>query len=126
MRALVVVLAVLAALKIWSHDRIYRGAVEEALLAAYLASAQAACQAERPAGPTGMPLAVGRLDWRSAETAQIVIGNPQIDVQIWQVDDARWNARYKHPIVRLTIGDRLSRVACDYDVVAAHAALRML
>ncbi len=125
-RALVIVLAILAGLKIWTQDHLYRSAVEEALLAAYRLPAQAACQAQPATGPTGLPLTVRNLDWSKHDEAQILIGDTNVTVPIWHFDDPNWKSRYKQAIIRLTLGDRLSRVACDYNVDSASARVHML
>jgi hypothetical protein len=122
----VIILALLVAAKVWAQDRMYREAAGEALLAAYKLHAEAACVARPQTDARGMPVAVGSVNWKAAETAEILLGNPRLSVPIWQVDHPLWNARYKNPIVRLTVGDRYSRLACDYDVLAGSAELLVL
>lgn len=126
MRLVVIILALLVAAKIWAQDRMYREAAGEALLAAYKLHAEAACVGRPQTDARGMPVAVGSVNWKAAETAEILLGNPRLSVPIWQVDHPLWNARYKNPIVRLTVGDRFSRLACDYDVLAGSAELLVL
>jgi hypothetical protein len=122
----VIILALLVAAKVWAQDRMYREAAGEALLAAYKLHAEAACVGRPQTDARGMPVAVGSVDWKAAETAEIILGNSRLSVPIWQVDHPQWNARYKNPIVRLTVGDRYSRLACDYDVLAGSAELLVL
>jgi hypothetical protein len=122
----VIILALLVAAKVWAQDRMYREAAGEALLAAYKLHAEAACVGRPQTDARGMPVAVGSVNWKAAETAEILLGNPRLSVPIWQVDHPLWNARYKNPIVRLTVGDRYSRLACDYDVLAGSAELLVL
>lgn len=126
MRVLVVLLALLAAGKVWTQDHMYRSAAGEALLAAYRAHAEAACRARPQTDARGLPLSARTVDWSKAETADVLLGNPRLSVPLWQVDHPLWDARYKHPIVRLTVGDRLSRLACDYNVLAGSAELIVL
>lgn len=126
MRVVVVILALLAAAKVWTQDRMYREAAGEALLAAYKVHAQAACRARPQTDKRGMPLTAGNVDWGKAGTAEVLIGNPRISVPIWQFDHPQWDQRYKHPVVRLTVGDSLSRLACDYDVMAGSAEILVL
>lgn len=126
MRALIVLLAVLAGLKVWTQDRMYRTAAGEALLAAYRERAMAACQSLPHSDARGMPMSAGSIDWTRAESAEILIGNPNVSVYVWQVDHALWTTRYQHPIVRLMMGDRLSRLVCDYDVMVQAAAVAVL
>ncbi len=126
MRAVVIILALLVAAKVWAQDKLHREAADEALLAAYQLHAQAAC-ADRPqTDARGMPVAVGSVNWKQPETAEILLGNPRLSVPIWQFEHPLWNARYKNPAVRLTVGDRFSRLACDYDVMSGKAELLVL
>jgi len=125
-RAVLIVLALLVAAKVWTQDQMYREAAGEALLAAYKMHAVSACAGRPQTDARGMPIAVGSVNWKSAETAEVLIGNPRLSVPIWQMEHPLWNARYKNPIVRLTVGDRLSRLACDYDVMAGSAELLVL
>lgn len=126
MRAVVIILALLVAAKVWAQDKLHREAANEALLAAYQLHAQAAC-AERPqTDARGMPVAVGSVNWKQPETAEILLGNPRLSVPVWQFEHPLWNARYKNPVVRLTMGDRFSRLACDYDVKSGKTQLLVL
>jgi len=126
MRLVVILLALLVAGKVWTQDQLYRSAASEALLSAYKLHAEAACLARPQTDARGMPVAVGTVNWKAAETAEILLGNPRLSVPIWQLDHPSWNARYKNPILRLTVGDRFSRLACDYDVMAGSAELLIL
>jgi predicted lipoprotein with Yx(FWY)xxD motif len=123
MRAFIIFLAALAALKIWVQDRMYRDAAGDALLAAYKEKAMAACQSLPHTDPRGMPIAAGSVNWMRADSAEVLIGNPAIPVYVWQVDHAAWNARYKHAIVRLKMGDKLTKLTCDYDVIVQTATV---
>jgi hypothetical protein len=126
MRAVVIFLALLVAAKVWAQDKLHREAANEALLAAYQLHAQAAC-AERPqTDARGMPVTVGSVNWKLPETAEILLGNPRLSVPVWQFEHPLWNARYKNPVVRLTMGDRFSRLACDYDVRSGKTELLVL
>ena len=73
MRALVLLLAVLAGAKVWTEERLYRQGAEEALLLAYRDRAIAACQSQQPTRvasadaalplwtrPASVALAIGR------------------------------------------------------------------
>ena len=120
MRALVVALAVLAAAKIVNHERLYRQGVEEALVLAYRDRAMAACQSQEPAlvaAAAGAPL------WTQPTSLSVAIGRSDVDVQLWQIDDARWPARFKHPHLVLETGPN---DVCEFDVVEGRAYLRRL
>lgn len=126
MRALVVVLAVLVAAKIWIQDSLHRDAANMALLAAYQRHAEDACVGRPQTDARGMPVSAGSVDWKKPETADVLLGNDRLSVPVWQFEHPMWNARYKNPIVRLTIGDRFSRLACDYDVMTGKTELLVL
>lgn len=125
-RIVVAVLAILAALKFWTSDWLYRSGLEEAVSAAYLAEARAACQLRPETDARGMPFVVGTLDWQQTTDVEILTGNARLDVAIWQVDNALWNQRYRNPVIRLSVGDALSKVVCDYDVIARRADIAAL
>jgi hypothetical protein len=126
MRAVVIILALLVAAKVWTQDKLHQEAANEALLAAYKLHAEAACIARPQTDARGMPVAVGSVNWKQPETAEVMLGNPRLSVPVWQFENPQWDARYKNPVVRLTIGDRFSRLACDYDVMTGKAELLVL
>lgn len=126
MRIVVAVLAVLAGLKIWTSDWLYRAGLEDALRQAYLADAAAACQSERSTDARGLPLTAGSLDWSRAGTGEILTGNARVDVGFWEVDHVLWNQRYRNPVIRLTLGDQFAKVVCDFDVIARRAEIAQL
>ena len=110
MRALVIALALLAALKIWVQDTVFRTAAEEAIELAYKARAADACTALNAA------------DWSTGVESRMRVGNPDVSVHIWQFDHELWTARYRQPYLVLTApgGPALS---CTYDILAGTAAL---
>lgn len=126
MRAVVMVLALLVAAKIWTQDKLHRDAANDALLAAYKLHAEQTCVGRPQTDARGMPVAVGSVDWKKPETAEVLLGNPRLSVPVWQFEHPQWNARYKNPVVRLTVGDRYSRLACDYDVMTGKAELLVM
>ncbi len=111
MRALILALALLAALKIWTQDTFYRSATEEALINAYRARAASAC-AGLASGPGLTP------NW-TAEP-RFVVGNPALKVHIWQFDHEQWNARFRQPFLIFPGG---SGISCTYDILAGTAEI---
>lgn len=130
MRLVVVVLAVLAAAKVWSQDQIYRAATEEALVTAYRPKAIEACSA------LPVPeMAVARSDtarraiaqaWLQPSTTRIVIGNPDVNVRFWQVDHTAWDVRFRHPNLVLDAGEPRPIVRCSYDMTLGRASISAL
>ncbi len=124
MRALVVVLAVLAGAKILAHERLYREGAEEALIQAYRERAMAACQSQDP-GTTGTGGAAAPL-WTQPASVALEIGRKSAHVNLWDVHNALWAARFKHPQVVLNAHDGSSGSVCEYDVIENRAYLTQL
>jgi len=123
MRALVLVLALLATVKIWVEDNAYRSAAEEALLAAYRARAADACARAAPRGETGNrpPSA---LDWTTEAQSRVVVGNPALPVHFWDFDSELWNARFRQPFLVLSMAGEGR--TCSFDILAGTAEITRL
>jgi hypothetical protein len=116
-RALVLVLAILAGLKLFMQQRLYRQGAEEALMLAYRDRAIAACQSQIPekvATTSSQPL------WTRPSAVALAIGRKSAAVNIWDVKNELWPARFKHPHIVLTTS---SNAICEYDVVEGRAYL---
>jgi hypothetical protein len=114
-RALVLILAVLAGVKVWTQERLYRQGAEEALMLAYRERAIAACQSQEPArvaSATSLPL------WTQPATIALAIGRKSAGVRIWEVNNVLWPARFKHPHIVLTTSPH---AVCEYDVIEGRA-----
>ena len=119
MRALVVLLLMLAAAKLAFQEYLFRAGTRDAVLEAYRQHAVEACQRDA----RNLGLGVSAQAWVNPRTIQLVIGKRGLDVYPWQVDHANWSARYRHPYLLLTAGERAGRIACEYDIVNASAAV---
>lgn len=88
---------------------------------AYRDRAIAACQSQEPARVA----AAGGIAplWTRPATVALAIGRRNVDVNMWELDNALWAARYKHPHVVLTTGPG---AVCEYDVIEGRAYLRPL
>lgn len=115
LRALVVALALVAGVKIWTQERLYRDGSEEALIRAYRERAMAACQSAQLLTDANAPL------WTRPASVDLVIGRSNVDVHIWQVASERWPLRFKHPHVVLTLGGADGTPTCEYDVIEGRA-----
>jgi hypothetical protein len=124
MRALVIVLAVLAGVKVWT----YREGAREALLLAYRDRAIAACQMSAPDSPAGRPSAAPASVplWTRPSTVALAIGRSSAPVSIWEINNELWPARFKHPHVVLTAKDHAPYAVCEYDVIEGRAYLTQL
>jgi hypothetical protein len=140
MRALVLVLALLAGVKVWTQERLYREGARDALLLAYRDRAIAACQMSAPEGPVNRSAdPIGRLSARSApastaalplwtrpSSVSLSIGRTSAAVSIWEINNELWPARFKHPHVVLTAKDHVPYQVCEYDVIEGRAYLTQL
>ena len=119
MKAVVILLALLAAAKLGYQEYLFRGATRDALISAYREHAVQACQKDA----RSQTLGVGSQAWANPKAIRLVIGKSSIDVDPWQVEDPLWNARYRNPYLLLTAAVRSATVACEYDIVNAAASL---
>jgi hypothetical protein len=123
LRALVIVLAVLAGAKILAHERLYREGAEDALIKAYRERAIAACQSQEAS--RAEPAAASAPLWTRPASVALAIGRRSAHVNLWEVDNALWSARFKHPhVVLMTQAD--AGPVCEYDVIEGRAYLTQL
>ena len=115
MRAIVLVLMFLAFVKVWTQDRMFRSAAEDALVAAYRDKAVQACQ-------KGAGKAAGEI-WSRQASVRLRIGSPEVAVNIWDTDHALWNTRYKHPFLVLSSSAGAQKSLCTYDVTLDSASI---
>jgi hypothetical protein len=120
MRALILALALLAAVKIWFQDSIYRSATEEALVAAYRARAADACAKSASAMPPA-PAQEKAVDWQTEAEPHVAVGNPAIPVHVWQLEHELWNARFRQPYLILSVSR--ANLSCAYDLLADKAEI---
>lgn len=120
MRALVLALALLAGLKIWIQDSVYRTATGDALLAAYRSRAADACAAVGGTLPAG-GYKQSAADWSQAAEPRVAVGNPAVQVRIWDVDNELWNARFRQPYIVLSA--EAAGLSCAYDILAGTASI---
>jgi hypothetical protein len=115
MRMVVIGLVLLAGLKVWTQDRLYRSVMGEALIEAYRERAIEVCRKQSTktvrvataGGVTGL--------WGSGSEAEIIIGNPDLDIAIWDTQNPLWGERYQHPNLVLT-GAGETPAHCAYDL----------
>jgi len=118
MRALVLALALLAGLKIWAQDSMYRSATDQALISAYRDRAVLACQAAPQKVGGSSTLAGVSVNWARSTEERLVIGNPHLSVYPWEVEHELWNARYKTAYLIL---NSPAGMDCVYDLAIGTA-----
>ena len=118
MRILVFVLLLLAAAKIGTQEYLTSSAKNEIIIAAYRDRALGACKDAARAK---------RLEVANASEGgrdvRLVIGKGSLDVALWQVDHALWQARYKSPFLLFTLSERPQRVFCEFDITQGSASV---
>jgi hypothetical protein len=119
MKAVVLLLGLLAAGKIATQDYLYRSGTREVLISTYRDRAISACQKD----PRNQGLVANVNAWSRPGDIKVVIGKGDLDVWFWQIDNALWNARYRNPYLLLATGDRMSNVSCEYDIVHGIASV---
>ena len=123
MRFMVILLALLAAAKIGTQEWIARSALEEATIAAYRDRAADACQKASSKDPRAAPSAGPQPGWASPAETRLVIGRRDVDVRVWEIDNALWPKRFKHPFLVLVPPEGPGGLVCEYDVTLGQAAL---
>ena len=142
MRPVVLFLALLAAAKLGHQDYLFRTGTRDAILAAYREHATEACQrqarslapivaAQAWASPTAIQLVIGQLVIGQLVIGQLVIGQlvigkNSLDVNLWQVDNALWSARFRNPYLLLTAAEQSGTIYCEYDILNAAASVQRL
>jgi hypothetical protein len=126
MRVVVIVLAVLAGAKLLAQELIARSAMEEALIAAYRDRAVEACQNAASKDLRAAPLAGVRTGWTKPSEIRLAIGRRDLEVKIWDLDNALWPERFKHPLLVVVPPEGLAGLVCEFDVTLGQAALARL
>lgn len=114
MRMIVICFVLLAGLKVWMHDRTVQSVMGEALVTAYRERALTSCQKQMGKNPA--------TSWRAGldADAEIVIGNPNVSVALWDFDNPLWNVRYRHPHLVLKARGH-DGLRCTYNIAAGLA-----
>jgi hypothetical protein len=121
MRTILLGLLLLAGMKVWFLDHTYRTAMADAVVEAYRERAVEVCRrsaSKRPAGSRDD----GTSAWGLDTSAEVVIGDPDLSVAIWDTQNPLWNQRFRNPHLILTSGTGGSR-RCAYDVRQGGATL---
>lgn len=120
MRTVLFGLVLLAVGKVWFQDHTYRTAMSEAVIEAYRGRAIEVCRRNavmRASASHGDSAPI----WNPASTAEAVVGNPDVDVAIWDTQNPLWTQRFRDPQLVLTSTN--SNVRCAYDVRRGGATL---
>lgn len=122
MRALVIICASLAILKVWTQDTLYRSAVSEVLVDAYRPRAEKICDREagRLAGA-----GAGAAEWSMPADDAISVGSKVANVMIWDYHNPLWAVRFRHPhLIMTTTAPR--KLRCSFDLTVGVAFIEAL
>ncbi|MBI1383308.1 MAG: hypothetical protein GC150_00140 [Rhizobiales bacterium] len=112
MRTIAILSTILIAGWLIQEQLLYRSATSDALVGAYRSAALTRCSTvSNRAGSVAASTA-----WATPRSLKLVIGDPDLDVYLWQVNHAMWAARYKHPHLVIIAGDPKRTLMCQYDI----------
>ena len=115
MRMVVIGLVVLAGLKVWTQDRMYRAVMGDALTEAYRDRAIEVCSKASTKSKSITSLLAPANAWALAPGARVQVGNADVEVAMWDTNNPAWDKRYRHPSLVLTSADE-RRLRCTYDL----------
>jgi hypothetical protein len=121
MRFVVITLILLASVKVWTQDRMYRSVMGEALVDAYRERAIEVCRKQTAKKLPVASVATATL-WSTASAAEVTLGDPDVDVAIWDTQNPLWPQRFKNPHLVLTTAEG-PETRCAYDLHAGVATL---
>lgn len=122
MRTVLFGLILLTVGKVWFQDHTYRAAMSDAVVDAYRDRAIEVCR------KIALKHAVGAREdgvsaWGSASNVEAIVGNPDIQVAIWDTQNPLWTQRFRDPQLVLTSTNSSAR--CAYDVRQGGATLSL-
>jgi hypothetical protein len=122
MRFVVIILVLLATLKVWTQDRVYRSVMDEALVDAYRERAIEVCRKQTAKTvPVASVQTISDL-WSTSSAAEVTLGDSDVNVAIWDTQNPLWPQRFRNPHLVLT-GTGESSAHCAYDLHAGVATL---
>jgi len=118
MRVFVFVLLLLVAAKVRTQQYLASTAKDELIVAAYRDRAVAACR--NAARNTLLELSNA---WTPPREMRVVIGKGTLDVGLWQIDSALWEARYRTPYLVFPILESPKPIYCQFNIAQGAASL---
>ena len=119
MKAVVILLGLLATVKFGHQEYLYRTSTDEVIVGAYRERAVLACGRD----PKGQTLIANPNAWTRPVSVKLSIGKANLDVYVWQIDHAMWNARYRNPYLFLIADQSPANIFCEYDIVHGVASV---
>ena len=122
MRTILLGLVLLAASKVWFMDHTYRTAMADAVVEAYRERAVEVCRRSASKRAPGSR-DDGSSQWALDSNAEVVIGDPDLSVAIWDTQNPLWEQRFRNPHLILTSAAAGTSRRCAYDVREGGATL---
>ena len=134
MRLIVFMLIALALGKVGTQTYIRQQSAQVTIISAYREPALVACRkkfggfnatsASRPSNRSITPPPQSE-----RVSIELMIGNQNLNVRLWQTSHAQWSARYRDPFLIVKAQGRSDRPVCEYDinngVAQAHSASKI-
>lgn len=117
MKAAIIVLGLLAAVKIGMSEYLFRAATRDVIVSAYKDRAIDACRRDASKDARTTAAAAAASIWSKPGDIRLVIGKSDLDVYPWQVDHHLWHARYRNPYLLVSVAGQAGAMVCEYDVV---------
>ncbi|MFV0296891.1 MAG: hypothetical protein ACK5JT_12325 [Hyphomicrobiaceae bacterium] len=118
MRALILLLVLATAGKVWTQQYIASQGKNEIIIAAYSKAASGACSAAASQRHLKAAFAMSR-----QRAITLVVGKTSLDVPFWQVDSALWSAKFRNPYLILTANDHDKSFSCEFDIIGNRAEI---
>lgn len=123
MRKLVLLVVTLIAIKVGYQDYLFRASTREVIVSTFQERALQQCQRHARSNvvtPTGSAPVVA---WNNPASVSLIIGKSSLDVYLWQINNTKWNARYRNPYLLIVAERSSSSLACEYDILAGSAQI---
>jgi len=119
MRKLLWLFVMMAAAKYGYQDYIYRVSVGGYLVAIEKNRAVSACAREAGAEKE----VASYITFDQATNVSVSIGNPSLDVPMWDINNPNWSARYQRPHIVIVARTEPFEISCAYDLVDRTASI---
>ena len=122
MRVILLILFALAIGKVATQSYIRQDSAKTTIINAYREHALAACRQHlsRASGSVGATQDRGsqayRPDHNTSVSVDLIIGNSNLDVRLWQTSHSHWSARYRDPFIVVKTNSASGLSVCQYDI----------
>ena len=122
MRVFIFILLALAIGKVGTQAYVRQDSAKNTIINAYRDHALAACRsylgnaAGTPAVKPDPGSQAYRPDHDVKYSFDLMIGNPKVDVRLWQTSHSRWSARYRDPFILVRSQGANGAAVCEYDI----------